>query len=105
VLVNLLDNALAHTPPGGEIEVGCRPAGDQVRLWVRDTGEGIPPEHQERVFDRFYRIDQGRARERGGIGLGLSICKTIAEAHGGTITISTPSGGGTRVELLLPVKP
>jgi heavy metal sensor kinase len=105
VLVNLLDNALAHTPSGGEIEVGCGPAGDQARLWVRDTGAGIPPEHQERVFDRFYRVDTGRARERGGVGLGLSICKMIAEAHGGTIAISTPNGGGTRVELLLPVKP
>lgn len=105
VLVNLLDNALRHTPVGGRIEVGCQPAGEQVRLWVQDSGEGIPVEHQQLVFDRFHRIDSGRARQRGGVGLGLSICKMIAEAHGGTIAISTPPGGGAHVELRLPVTP
>jgi heavy metal sensor kinase len=102
VLVNLLDNALDHTPPGGTVTVGCRRDGDVARLWVADTGPGIPPEHRERVFDRFHRVDTGRARDRGGTGLGLAICKAIAEAHGGTIALAPQDGPGTRVELTLP---
>ena len=105
VLVNLLDNALAHTPAGGRIAVGCRTAGDRVRLWVADTGAGIPPGHQARVFGRFYRVDTGRARQHGGTGLGLAITKAIAEAHGGTITLTSEVGQGTRVELALPRTP
>jgi signal transduction histidine kinase len=104
ILVNLLDNALAHTPPGGRIEVGCQEDDQGVRIWVEDSGEGIPPAHQPLVFDRFHRVDTGRVRERGGVGLGLSICKTIAEAHGGTIAVSTPPTGGTRIELTLPTR-
>jgi heavy metal sensor kinase len=102
VLVNLLDNALAHTPAGGQIAVGCRSEGERVRLWVTDTGVGIPPEHQTRIFDRFYRVDLGRARQYGGTGLGLALCKAIAEAHGGTIGLTSRVGEGTRVELVLP---
>jgi heavy metal sensor kinase len=102
ILVNLLDNALAHTPAGGRITVGCRPEGDSVRCWVADTGSGIPPEHLSRVFDRFYRVDTGRARAQGGTGLGLAICKAIAETHGGTIRLESRVGRGTRVELRLP---
>jgi len=105
VLVNVLDNALAHTPAGGRIAVGCRVAGERVRLWVADTGPGIPSAHQARIFDRFYRVDTGRARQHGGIGLGLAIAKAIAEAHGGTITLTSEAGRGTRVELLLPTTP
>lgn len=102
LLVNLLDNALAHTPTGGRITVGCRTEGDRVHLWVADTGSGIPPEHQSRIFDRFYRVDTGRTRAEGGTGLGLAICKAIAEAHGGTISLASREGKGTRVELTLP---
>lgn len=102
VLVNLLDNAFAHTVAGGRITVGCRAEGAQVRLWVADTGSGIPPEHQARVFDRFYRVDAGRTRVQGGAGLGLAISKAIAEAHGGTIRLESEVGWGTRVELVLP---
>jgi len=102
VLVNLLDNAIAHTPTGGRVVVGCRAEGDLVRLWVADTGTGIPPEHQARIFDRFYRVDAGRTRAQGGAGLGLAICKAIAEAHGGTIELTSQVGKGTRVELHLP---
>ncbi len=67
------------------------------------TGAGVPPEHQARVFDRFYRVDTGRARQEGGTGLGLAIAKAIAEAHGGMIDLASQPGQGTRVELLLPV--
>jgi heavy metal sensor kinase len=102
VLVNLLDNALAHTPSGGRIVAGCRREGERVRLWVADTGQGIVAEDQARVFDRFYRVDTGRAREQGGAGLGLAICKAIAEAHGGTIGLTSRVGAGTRVEVVLP---
>jgi signal transduction histidine kinase len=102
LLINLVDNALAHTPPGGTVVVGCRSDDGQIRLWVSDTGQGITSEHQDRVFDRFYRIDAGRSRDRGGAGLGLAICKAISEAHGGTISLRSRPGSGTRVEFVLP---
>ena len=105
VLVNLIDNALAHTPAGGTVTVGCRSEDGWARLCVADTGGGIPPEHQARVFDRFYRVDAGRARSAGGTGLGLAICRAIAEAHGGTITLTSAPTRGTRVDLTLPTSP
>lgn len=105
VLVNLIDNALAHTPSGGSIVVGCLREGRSARLWVEDTGHGIAAEHQGRVFDRFYRVDAGRTRPGGGAGLGLAICRAIAEALGGTIGLTSRPGEGTRVELVLPSRP
>jgi signal transduction histidine kinase len=102
VLVNLIDNALAHTPAGGVVTVGCGMGDCHIRLWVSDTGEGIAPEHQDRVFDRFYRVDAGRSRERGGTGLGLSICQTIVEALNGSISLASEPGRGTCVDILLP---
>jgi heavy metal sensor kinase len=105
VLVNLVDNALAHTPPAGTITVGCRPDGAVVRLWVADTGSGIATHHQARIFDRFFRVDPGRARATGGIGLGLSMCREIVAAHDGTIDLASEAGRGTRVEAILPSIP
>ena len=102
VLVNLIDNALSHTPAGGVVTVGCGMGNDHIRLWVVDTGEGIAPEHQDRVFDRFYRVDAGRTRERGGTGLGLAICRAIVEALGGSISLASVPDRGTRVDVLLP---
>jgi two-component system heavy metal sensor histidine kinase CusS len=102
VLTNLVDNALAHTPPGGSVTLGCMSHGDRMALWVEDTGSGIAAEHLPNVFDRFYRVDEGRTRNRGGAGLGLGICRAIAEAHGGSIDITSRPGSGTRVELTLP---
>jgi heavy metal sensor kinase len=102
VLVNLVDNALKHTPAGGQVTIGCRPDGADVRLWVEDTGVGIPEEHQARVFDRFYRVDTGRARAAGGTGLGLAMCHAIIAAHGGSIALGSRGGHGTRVEAILP---
>ncbi|MGH2617378.1 MAG: sensor histidine kinase, partial [Thermomicrobiales bacterium] len=101
LLVNLLENALAHTPAGGAITLGCRPRDEEVDLWVADSGEGIAPVHQERVFDRFYRVDAGRARQRGGAGLGLAICKAIVAAHGGAISLVSDPGSGTRIDISL----
>ena len=76
-----------------------------ARLWVADSGAGIPTEHQARVFDRFYRVDTGRTRAAGGTGLGLAICRAIAEAHGGTIGLTSRPEYGTRVDLALPAQP
>lgn len=102
VLVNLMDNALAHTPIGGRVTVGAEERDGSARLWVADTGSGIALEHQERVFERFYRVDAGRTRARGGAGLGLSICRAIVEANGGTIDLRSSPEVGTRVDVTLP---
>jgi anti-sigma regulatory factor (Ser/Thr protein kinase) len=92
VLRNLMNNALAHTPEGGEIGLSAVRDGDLVSVAVRDTGEGILPEHLPHVFDRFYRADRSRARQTGGYGLGLAIVKQLVLAHGGTITVESESG-------------
>jgi len=102
VLVNLIDNALAHTPRGGRIVVGCAADGDRVRLWVADTGCGIADEDQARIFDRFSRVDAGRTRRNGGVGLGLAMCRAIVTAHGGTIDVRSRLGSGSRFEVVLP---
>jgi len=102
LLVNLIDNALAHTPPDGSVTVGTTNRTGQACLWVEDTGSGIAPEHQARIFERFYRADPGRSRGAGGVGLGLAFCKAIADAHGGTLTVESEPGNGSRFELCLP---
>ncbi|MBA3276306.1 MAG: HAMP domain-containing protein [Chloroflexia bacterium] len=102
VLVNLLDNALTHTGPDGTITVGCAPGAETVQVWVRDTGAGIPAGDVPRIFDRFYRPDTGRARHRGGAGLGLAIARAIVEAHHGTIALTSTVGVGTTVDIHLP---
>jgi len=101
-LSNLIDNAFAHTPDGGSIAIGCASDPDRVRFWVADSGPGISPEHQERIFDRFYRVDPGRPRGTGGAGLGLTIARSIAEAHGGSISLTSTPGSGARFEIDLP---
>jgi heavy metal sensor kinase len=102
VLVNLLDNAIAHTPSGGAITVGCCAEVNSVRFWVHDQGIGISTEHLPRIFDRFYRVDESRQRARGGAGLGLSICRAIVDAHGGRIELVSTQGAGTKVDVVLP---
>lgn len=93
VLGNLLDNALRHTPAGGAVSVRCADAGGWVELVVRDTGVGIGAEHLPHLFDRFYRADTARDREHGGSGIGLSIARTLTEAHGGGIHAESPGPG------------
>jgi two-component system OmpR family sensor kinase len=107
VLTNLVANAMTHTPPGTAIEVALGVADDHCVVEVRDHGEGIDAEAAERVFERFYRADAGRSRERGGTGLGLAIVATIVGRHSGTVRHQpTPGGGATfRVELPLVTDP
>jgi heavy metal sensor kinase len=102
LVLNLLDNAVRYTPDGGTVTAAWRPFGTDVEIVVEDTGPGIAPEHLPHVFERFYRAESARSREDGGAGLGLSICKWIAEAHGGTITVESPPGTGARFIVRFP---
>jgi signal transduction histidine kinase len=104
VLANLLANALRHTPSRGLVEVTAMGGGDEVELAVTDNGEGIPPELLGRVFERFFRVDPARTRNRGGgSGLGLTISRAIVEAHGGRMWArSAGRGHGTRFVVQLP---
>jgi len=103
VLGNLLTNALRHTPPGGSVTITTRPASDEVAITITDTGEGILASQLPHVFERFYRGDTARDRDRSGSGIGLTISKAIIDAHGGTITAhSDGQGQGATFEILLP---
>jgi signal transduction histidine kinase len=93
MILNLLDNAVKYTPAGGEVSVQLAASNGDARLSVRDNGIGIPAKDQPHVFDRFYRVDTARSRAMGGAGLGLSIARQIAEAHGGTVKVESTAGG------------
>lgn len=93
VLGNLLDNALRHTPSGGTVTLTCRRVNQWVEYAVVDTGDGIEPQHLGHVFDRFYRADTARDRDRGGSGIGLSIAKALVEAHGGSVSVTSAGVG------------
>ncbi len=101
LLRNVLKNAFAY---GGEqpVDVALRVAADSVLLQIRDRGEGIAGEHIDKVTEPFYRVDPSRHRGSGGIGLGLYLCKRIAEAHGGSFAIDSEPGAGTTVSVTLP---
>jgi two-component system, NtrC family, sensor histidine kinase KinB len=105
VLTNLVENALKFTPTGGLITVSGAQVGERVRLTVADTGIGIPPDEQERVFDRFYQVDGSERRAYRGTGLGLSICKHIVEHHNGRIWVESDGlpGHGSRFQVELPI--
>jgi heavy metal sensor kinase len=102
-LINLLDNALHYTPSGGAVTVRLQAVGEGVAVAVEDTGHGIEPEHLPHLFERFYRTDWARAKDAGGTGLGLPIVKEIAEAHGGTISVTSQVDKGSVFTLRLPV--
>lgn len=106
VLANLLENALRHTPAGGEVTVSAACSKDTVRLVVTDTGEGIAAEHLPRIFERFYRVDSGRSRAQGGSGIGLAITRALIEAHGGRISAQSASAdAGSTFTITLPTEP
>ena len=112
VIANLISNAIRHTPAGGSVTVSMEIlTGDKrgqvektsVIISVADTGEGIAPEHLSHVFDRFYRIEDSRARSEGGAGLGLAIVKQMVEAHGGKVWVESEPGKGSIFFVALPV--
>ena len=101
VMINLLDNAIKYTEPGGAVRCSVRRDGPWCVVEVSDTGCGIPEEHRARIFERFYRVDRDRSREVGGTGLGLAIVKHIVEAHGGSIAVSSSVGKGSTFSFTL----
>jgi two-component system phosphate regulon sensor histidine kinase PhoR len=103
VLQNLIDNAIQYTSEGGRIEVSASVGPREVVVCVADTGIGIPLADQERIFERFYRVDAARSREAGGTGLGLSIAKHIVEAHGGRLWVESEVGRGSKFFFSVPL--
>lgn len=104
ICYNLCDNAIKYNREGGHVMVSTGRAGDEAVLTVRDTGIGIPPEHQERIFERFYRVDKSHSKESGGTGLGLSIVKHAVQDLGGRIELDSTPGEGTEIKVYLPLK-
>ncbi|HUS89277.1 MAG TPA: ATP-binding protein [Desulfosporosinus sp.] len=102
VFINLLDNAMGHTPRGKTVRVLIMEEQNQIRLAVQDEGEGIPKEALPFIFDRFFRVNKARSRKDGGMGLGLAIVRQIVEAHGGTIKVESDMGKGTTFWITLP---
>jgi two-component system phosphate regulon sensor histidine kinase PhoR len=102
VLVNLVDNAIKHTPDGGRVGLAGEPSGAALVLSVSDSGPGIERRHLDRIFERFYRADSGRARDAGGTGLGLSIVKHLVQAQGGEVGVES-GASGSRFWIRLPV--
>src|SRR5205085_11226527 len=102
VLLNLADNAVKYTPAEARIDFQVAAFDHTVQVSVTDAGPGIPAQDLPHVFDRFYRAEFSRTREKGGAGLGLAIAKKIVEAHRGTIAAETPPGGGTVFRVRLP---
>jgi two-component system phosphate regulon sensor histidine kinase PhoR len=102
-LSNLIDNAILYNRPGGQIRISAEKQNGTLRLSVADTGNGIPSEELQRIFERFYRVDKSRTRESGGTGLGLSIVKHAIESQGGTVSVSSRIGSGSTFTILLPV--
>ena len=121
LVLNLLDNAVKYTPPGGRVVASARREGDSLVVEVSDTGPGIPPESRERIFDRFYRVRQDRGPDAvsgamsgamsgatgtpgTGAGLGLAIARWIAEAHGGSLVLARTGAGGSTFRFTMPAR-
>jgi signal transduction histidine kinase len=105
VLLNLVENAVKYGADGGEIAVRLGQRNGHVFLQVQDHGPGIPADEQKRVFDRFYRIKADRAQPARGVGIGLSLVRQIAEAHGGRVSLDSQPGEGSTFTVALPVAP
>lgn len=99
-LINVIDNAIVHTPSGSAIEIGARRQNDVLHLWVQDTGQGVPASELTHIFDKFYR--PANSTHTAGLGLGLAISKALVEAMRGTVKASSPEGRGLRIEFELP---
>ena len=104
ICYNLCDNAIKYNREGGQVMVSVSRVGEEAVLAVKDTGIGIPPEHQERVFERFFRVDKSHSKESGGTGLGLSIVKHAVQDLGGHLALSSTPGEGTEIKVYLPLK-
>jgi two-component system nitrogen regulation sensor histidine kinase NtrY len=106
VLINLVDNAIKYTPREGSIRVDVRIRGDaEAAVEIADSGPGIAPEHRQRIFERFYRVDRARSRETGGTGLGLAIVRHVATNHGGNVSVTSQEGAGSTFTLRIPAGP
>ena len=102
LLANLVENGIKYNRPGGSVTVDAQGDGKVLTIQIRDTGIGIPPEHQERIFERFYRVDTGRSRAMGGTGLGLSIVKHLVQLYGGSIQLTSTPDEGSLFTIKLP---
>jgi two-component system phosphate regulon sensor histidine kinase PhoR len=101
---NLIDNAVYYNHPSGEIQISGVRENGAFTLSIADTGEGIPPAELPRIFERFYRVDKARSRESGGTGLGLAIVKHAIESQGGSVTVTSKLGSGSRFTIHLPLR-
>ena len=104
LVLNLLDNAVKYSPPGASVTISWAAEDGDAVVRVSDTGPGIAPEHLKHIFDRFYRVEESRASETAGFGLGLSISRWIAEAHGGTLAAESLPGSGSTFTLRIPLE-
>lgn len=103
-LANVLDNAIKYSPAGSTITIRIDRVADHALIAIADEGPGIPAEHRDRIFHRFFRVDESRTRERGGAGLGLAIAKWAVDVHGGQITVENRPGGGAEFRIVLPLE-
>jgi signal transduction histidine kinase len=103
VLTNLLSNAIKFSPAGGEVVLGVRPRDQEVIVWVRDHGIGIPQEMLPKIFDRFFRVENGTTRTISGTGLGLALVKEVISAHKGRVWVESTLGQGSTFFFTLPV--
>jgi len=101
VLINLLENALKYTPDGTTIEISARAVDGAIEVSVSDRGPGVPPADAEKVFEKFYRAGAGEGR--GGVGLGLTICRGVITAHGGRLWVDARPGGGAAFRFTIPL--
>jgi signal transduction histidine kinase len=103
VVGNLVDNAIKYTPPGGSVRVNLAAGESRGEVEVVDTGPGIPSHQLPRIFERFYQVDKERAREAGGVGLGLAIARVLAERNGAELAVDSTPGTGSKFTLRLPL--
>jgi signal transduction histidine kinase len=102
-ITNLVDNAIKYSEPGDAVSVRSAVEGGSVVVTINDVGIGIPSRDLQRIFERFYRVDQARSRATGGTGLGLSIVRHVAQAHGGEVTVESVEGEGSTFRFMLPL--